>query len=214
LPLEIIGPGFGRTGTNSLKIALEHLGFGPCHHMFEIRDKPELIKPWEALARGADVDWDQVFAGYRSQVDWPGARYWRELAFHYPQAKVILTVRDPDEWFDSAKATVIPFAEARGKHPAPHPNAIADMGYKLILEGIFDNKMSDRAHATRVFREHIAEVQATIGAERLLIFDLREGWDPLCAFLGVPVPDFPFPKTNSSKEFHEEEWNNRDQAPH
>lgn len=207
MPLEVIGPGFGRTGTNSLKIALEHLGFGPCHHMFEVRDNPELIKPWEALARGEDVDWDEVFAGYRSQVDWPGARYWRELAIHYPMAKVILTVRDPVEWFDSANATLVPFAEARGSHPAAHANAIAEMGYKLIVEGIFDAKMSNREHATRVFREHITEVQATIAAERLLTLDLREGWEPLCTFLGVPIPNVPFPKTNSSKEFREEEWN-------
>jgi Sulfotransferase domain len=206
MSLEIIGPGFGRTGTNSLKLALEHLGFGPCHHMFEVRDNPELLADWEALARGETVDWDEVFAGYRSQVDWPGAKYWRELARHFPDAKVILTVRDPDEWFDSVQATLAPFVAARGKHPAPHPNAIAEMAYKLIVVPTFDGRMSDREHLTRIFREHIAEVQAAIPAERLLVFDLREGWAPLCAFLGVDVPDIPFPKTNSSKEFHEEEW--------
>ena len=85
--LEIIGPGFGRTGTNSLKIALERLGFGPCHHMFEVRDKPELLPDWEAAARGEKVDWSKVFRGYRSQVDWPGARYWRELAGIFPRPK-------------------------------------------------------------------------------------------------------------------------------
>jgi hypothetical protein len=92
MPLEIIGPGFGRTGTNSLKLALEHLGFGPCHHMFEVRDNPELLPDWQAAARGEPVDWDKVFRGYRSQVDWPGARYWRELVRHFPHAKVTLSV--------------------------------------------------------------------------------------------------------------------------
>jgi len=208
--LEIIGPGFGRTGTNSLKIALEHLGFGPCHHMFEVRDNPELLADWEALARGGTVDWDKVFAGYRSQVDWPGARYWRELAAHYPEAKVVLTVRDPDEWFDSAMATIVPFVQARGQHPAQHPNAMAEMAYELVVRQVFDDRVTDRAHATRIFRDHIAAVQAEIPAERLLTYDLREGWEPLCAFLGVDVPDVPFPVTNTSRQFHEEEWKDQE----
>jgi hypothetical protein len=206
MPLEIIGPGFGRTGTNSLKIALEHLGFGPCHHMFEVRDNPALLPAWEAAARGEKMDWDEVFHGYRSQVDWPGARYWRELVQHFPKAKVILTVRDPDQWFDSVQATIAPFVAARGTHSSPHSNAIAEMGYQTVVAQTFDNRMSERAYATRVFRQHIAEVQAEIAADRLLTFDLHDGWQPLCDFLGVAVPDMPFPKTNSSKEFVHEEW--------
>jgi hypothetical protein len=206
MPLEIIGPGFGRTGTNSLKLALEHLSFGPCHHMFEVRDNPELLPDWEAVARGEPVDWDRVFRGYKSQVDWPGARYWRELARHFPEAKVILTVRDPDAWFDSVQATIVPFIAARGMHPSPHVNAIAEMAYRAIVAPIFEDRLSDRDHATRVFREHIAVVKAEIPAHRLLVLDLRKGWQPLCDFLGVEVPDVPFPKTNSSKEFVEEQW--------
>lgn len=207
MPLEIIGPGFGRTGTNSLKLALEHIGFGPCHHMFEVRDHPQHLADWQALASGEAADWDVVFDGYRAQVDWPGARYWRELAAHYPEAKVILTVRDPDDWFDSAQATVVPFAAARGKHPDDHANAIAEMAHRIVVDGVFDDRMHDRAHATSVFKQHIATVQAEIAADRLLTFDVRYGWEPLCQFLGVAVPDdMPFPKTNSSKQFHGEEW--------
>jgi hypothetical protein len=206
MPLEIIGPGFGRTGTNSLKIALEHLGFGPCHHMFEVRDNPALLPDWEAAARGETVDWDNVFRGYRSQVDWPGARYWRELARHFPEARVILTVRDPDAWFDSVQATIAPFVAARGTHPSPHVNAIAEMAHQTIVVPIFNNRLTERDYATRVFREHIAAVKAEIPAHRLLVFDLREGWRPLCHFLEAEVPDIPFPKTNSSKEFVDEEW--------
>jgi hypothetical protein len=206
MPLEIIGPGFGRTGTNSLKLALEHLGFGPCHHMFEVRDNPELLPDWEAAARGEPVDWDRVFRGYRSQVDWPGARYWRELARHFPEAKVILTVRDPDAWFDSVQATIVPFIAARGTHPSPHVNAIAEMAHQTIVVPIFNNRLTERDYATRVFREHITAVKAEIPAHRLLVFDLREGWRPLCHFLEAEVPDIPFPKTNSSKEFVDEEW--------
>jgi hypothetical protein len=206
MPLKIIGPGFGRTGTNSLKLALEHLGFGPCHHMFEVRDNPELLPDWEAAARGEAVDWDKVFRGYRSQVDWPGARYWRELAQHFPEAKVILSVRDPDAWFDSVQATIAPFISARGTHPSPHVNAIAEMAHQAIVTQVFDNRMSERDYATQVFREHIAEVQSEIPAHRLLTFDLRDGWQSLCEFLEVELPEIPFPRTNSSKEFVDEEW--------
>jgi hypothetical protein len=206
MALEIIGAGFGRTGTNSLKLALEHLGFGPCHHMFEVRDNPELLPDWEAAARGEAVDWANVFREYRSQVDWPGARYWRELAAHSPKAKVILTVRDPDAWFDSVQATIVPFLSARGKHTSPHANAIAEMAYELIARQVFDERMSDRKHATRVFKDHIVQVQSEIAPERLLTFDLRDEWEPLCEFLKVEIPNIPFPKTNSSKQFGEEEW--------
>ena len=206
MALEIIGPGFGRTGTSSLKTALETLGFGPCHHMFEVRDHPEQLPAWQAAARGERVDWDRVFRGYRSQTDWPGARYWRELAAHYPDARVILTVRDPDAWFDSVQATIVPFLAARGRHPSPHVNAIGEMGQELIANQVFADRLTDRAHATRILREHVAEVQARIPADRLLVMDVREGWEPLCAFLGKKVPEEPFPWTNSSKQFGEEEW--------
>ena len=206
MALEIIGPGFGRTGTNSLKIALEHLGFGPCHHMFEVRDNAEQLPTWQAAARGETIDWDGAFLGYRAQTDWPGARFWRELARHLPDAKVILTVRDPDDWFDSVQATIAPFLAARGSHSSPHVDAIAHMGHELVGVQVFADRLSDRPHAMRIFREHIAAVQAEIAPVRLLTFDLQEGWPPLCDFLGVPVPDIPFPKTNSSKAFVEAEW--------
>jgi hypothetical protein len=174
--------------------------------MFEVRDNPALLPDWEAAARGETVDWDNVFRGYRSQVDWPGARYWRELARHFPEARVILTVRDPDAWFDSVQATIAPFVAARGTHPSPHVNAIAEMAHQTIVVPIFNNRLTERDYATRVFREHIAAVKAEIPAHRLLVFDLREGWRPLCHFLEAEVPDIPFPKTNSSKEFVDEEW--------
>ena len=108
MALKIIGPGFGRTGTKSLKIALDQLGFGPCHHMHEVRDNPEQLPAWENAARGGRCDWEAMFSGYVAQVDWPGARYWRELAARYDEAKVILTVRDPELWYDSMSKTIIP----------------------------------------------------------------------------------------------------------
>ncbi|WP_170327782.1 sulfotransferase family protein [Ruegeria arenilitoris] len=200
--LEVIGAGFGRTGTNSLKIALERLGFGPCHHMFEVRDNPEQLPAWEAAARGEASDWDTMFRGYRAQVDWPGAAYWQQLAAHYPDAKVILSVRNPDAWFDSVQATIGPFMTTmRGKHDQPHLNAIAEMCSKFIVQDIFGGQLNDRDHATRVFETHIDTVRKTIPAGRLLIYETGSGWDPLCTFLGVDTPDESYPLTNSTKEF-------------
>jgi len=206
MTLEIIGPGFGRTGTSSLKVALEHLGYGPAHHMFEVRDHPEQLPAWEALARGEHPDWDAIFRGYRSQVDWPGARYWRELAGYYPNAKVILTVRDADEWFDSVEATIAHFVAGRGTYDSDHFNGLANMAYSLVVAGVFDERMFERPYATALFNAHISEVQATIPAARLLTFDVRQGWEPVCAFLGCPVPQISFPRLNSSKQFVNEEW--------
>lgn len=201
MALDIIGPGFGRTGTNSLKIALEHLGFGPTHHMFEVRDNPHLLTPWQAAARGEAMDFDAAFDGYRSQVDWPGARYWREMSSYYPNARVILTVRDPDDWFDSVQATIVQFMAGRGTYPDPHPNAVAEMAQELIVQQIFGGSLTDRRHAIQVFSDHIAEVKATIPPRRLLVFDVQEGWEPLCTFLGVDIPGISFPKLNSSRQF-------------
>jgi hypothetical protein len=206
MTLQVVGPGFGRTGTNSMKLALEQLGFGPCHHMFEVRDNPERLADWQKAATGASMDWDQVFRGYRSQVDWPGARYWRELVGHFPKAKVVLTVRDPDQWFDSVQKTIHPLIEARGTHPVPLLNGIAEFGHQAISVQTFGDRLADRAHAKKVFNEHINTVKKEVPKERLLVIDVEEGWEPLCRFLGVAVPDAPFPRTNSTREFHGKEW--------
>jgi hypothetical protein len=206
MALEVIGPGFGRTGTNSLKLALEHLGFGPCHHMFEVRDNPEQLPHWERAARGEKMDWDSVFDGYRAQVDWPGARYWRELIAYYPKAKVVLSVRDPGEWYNSVRATILQFLAARGNHPSAYVNALCEMGHETVDIQVFGGRLADRDHAVQVFNKHFADVRAMVPAERLLMFDVRDGWEPLCRFLNVDIPSSAFPKTNSSKQFTEEEW--------
>lgn len=206
MTLEIIGPGFGRTGTTSLKVALEHLGYGPAHHMFEVRDKPELLPAWAAVGRGERPDWDAMFRDYRAQVDWPGARYWRELADFYPDARLILTVRDPDEWYDSVAATILPFMAGRGTYDDTHINGVSDMAYDVVVAGVFNDRLRERDYAISVFNAHIAEVQRTIPADRLLTFDVAEGWEPLCAFLKCPVPQISFPRLNSTRQFGKEEW--------
>jgi hypothetical protein len=206
MALQIIGPGFGRTGTNSLKLALTQLGYGPCHHMFEVRDNPQQVAAWAAAAAGQPLDWDIVFKGYNSQMDWPGARYWRQLAKFYPDAKVILTVRDPEEWYDSVRATIIPLVSTRGTHADPHLNALLDMAHQTVLEQVFGGRMEDRDHAITTFQKHTERVKAEIPANRLLVMDVVEGWAPLCDFLHIEMPDGAFPRTNSSKGFAEEEW--------
>lgn len=206
MALDIIGPGFGRTGTSSLKTALEHLGFGPAHHMFEVRDNPANLTHWQALARGEKPSWDAVFHGYRSQVDWPGARYWRELAAHYPDAKIVLTVRDPDEWYDSVSATILKLMDQRGQIDNPHVAGLVDMAHDLIEIGEFDGRVRDRDYAISVFNKRTADVQAAFPSSRLLTFNVAEGWEPLCRFLGCDVPAISFPKLNSSKQFTQSEW--------
>ncbi len=208
--MRIIGAGFGRTATYSLKLALEQLGFGPCDHMFEIAERPERIYRWLDVVEGRSKDWDSLFEGYAAGVDWPTAAYWRELADHFPEAKVILTVRDPEQWFESTQKTVFKrdpltrpltwLAERR----SPDLRAFLKVDRLSVVDGVFGGSVHDREHMISVFNEHIARVQAEIAPERLLTYEVAQGWEPLCEFLDVPVPDTPFPRKNRREEFGKE----------
>lgn len=208
--MEVIGVGFGRTGTASLKLALERVGFGPCYHMFEVLERPERARDWMEAADGGPADWDRILAGYRSTVDWPGTYFWRELVDAYPGARVVLTVRDPAAWYDSAAGTIFR-ATLRSSRPLARlllrlgrPRALREftpMVRRLIWDGTFDGRFADRDHAIRVFERHGEEVRRRVPADRLLVLDVGQGWEPLCAFLGVPVPDEPFPRVNDAKTF-------------
>lgn len=197
MTLKVIGAGFGRTGTLSLKLALEQLGFGPCHHMVEVFKNPPSIAWWEAAADGKP-DWAKIFDGFVSTVDWPSATFWRELAAAYPEAKMILTVRDPQAWFKSTQATIF-------KHMAERDpeDPFTRMVLKVVGD-LFDRRMDDRERLIAVYEAHNAEVRATIPPERLLVYEVAQGWGPLCAHLGVPVPDAPMPKVNSREDFGRE----------
>ncbi len=201
MALSIVGAGFGRTGTNSLKLALEQLGFGPCHHMFEVRDNPGQLPYWQAAARGETPDWDAVFAGYGSCVDWPSARYWREIAAHYPDARVVLSVRPEEKWIESVHSTIYPAMIDRSDRIPVATRERRDMAYEIIVEQTFGGRLDDAEHAMAVFRAHTDEVRAAIAPGRLLVYDVAEGWEPLCGFLKVAVPEAPFPRTNSTAEF-------------
>jgi len=198
MPLKIIGAGFGRTGTLSMKTALNMLGVGPCHHMMEVFGKPEHIALWQDAADDKPVDWEAVFEGYNSAVDWPVCYFWRELAALYPDAKIILTLRDPDKWYDSAIATIF---KGMMHMPAEMKDPHGLMVRKLILENTFGGDLSDRTHAISVFEKHNQTVIDSLPAERLLVFEASQGWGPLCEFLEVPIPDESYPNSNSTEDF-------------
>ncbi|GAA4633059.1 sulfotransferase family protein [Actinoallomurus vinaceus] len=199
--LEVIGAGFGRTGTLSLKLALERLGFGPCHHMIELIDNPEQLDRWSRAVEDGDADWDEVYRGYRATVDWPGVAYWRRLVDYYPAAKVILTVRSPKGWYESARESIYRATSFWPNDPlGVHRRRFVQ---RVVWDGEFGGRFEDAAYAKAVFIEHNDAVRREVPGERLLEFRVRQGWGPLCGFLGVPVPDEPFPRTNDRQEFAE-----------
>jgi len=195
--VKIIGAGFGRTGTASLKAALEHLGFGPCYHMFEVIAKPERAQDWHEAMDGSVDDWESVLGGFQSTVDWPGCTFWRELMDFYPDAKVLLTVRDPEKWYDSVHGTIYQFVQGEPGDDA-FSTHLRPMVERMIWDGTFDGRFDDREHAIKVFEEHNAAVQAGVPADRLLTYRVGEGWERLCEFLEVPVPAEDFPHVNDS----------------
>ena len=203
MSLSVIGAGFGRTGTLSLKSALETLGVGPCYHMIEVHANTDHASIWEAAATGADTDWQSLLQNYSSIVDWPGCYFWKELADFYPNSKVLLSVRDPEKWYLSVTNTIYQLLSQ------PLPNEKSDgftqrsMTQKIILEKTFDNRFEDKDYAISVYEKHIQTVQNTIPADRLLTFNVAEGWSPLCEFLNVAVPDSDFPRVNSTEEFQQ-----------
>lgn len=211
--IKIIGAGFGRTGTLSLKAALEKLGYAKCYHMQDLPSNPEHISYWEAAARGDPVDWPSLFTGYQAIVDFPGCNFYRQLLDHYPHAKVILTTRDPEEWYASALKTIykpkpslaliltiiskIPFS--RRVRCLPRVMFAMD---RIVFKGFFNGRFADKQHTLEVYKRHYDEVVKTIPQQQLLVYSVKEGWEPLCTFLEVPIPpDEPFPHANIGVDF-------------
>lgn len=195
MTLKVIGAGVGRTATFSLKFALEHLGFGPCYHMSEVfASARRNVRLWLDVVNGKP-DWDAVFAGFKATTDYPACTYWRELAAYYPDARVILTLRDADSWFDSVSETI--FSEKMNSASAGTPIAAMLDG---VIFNAFDGKVKDRAFMTDWFNRRNQQVIDALPPERLLVFSPKEGWEPLCRLLGVPVPGVAFPRVNSRDE--------------
>ena len=201
MALEVIGAGYGRTGTLSLKFALEKLGFDKCYHMMEVFQHPEHVPMWAAAQRGEHVDWNKLYDGYSATVDWPSCNFWREHAAFYPKAKVILSTRDPDKWYESVMNTIYVASTGMLNSPDPQLRAMGEWATRLTWDGVFGGRMHDKAHVLDVLRKHEATVKATIPRERLLVFDAKEGWEPLCRFLGKPVPAEPYPRVNTREDF-------------
>jgi len=199
MTIDVFGVGVGRTGTYSLKRALNQLGLGPCHHMEEVfQDMAVQVPTWSAAARDS-ADWRSIYAGYRSAVDWPTASFFRELAREFPSARFILTERDPEVWVDSFCATIYKGLACKGMAP-PDMHGWLDMTNEVIAKSGFPAGL-ERDELVSAFEAHNESVKDTIPADRLLEYSITDSWGPLCEFLGVPVPDRPFPFTNDREEF-------------
>ncbi len=213
--IEVIGAGFGRTGTLSLKFALEALGFDRCYHMMEVPLNPKHSVLWSDAAAGRQVDWPALYQGYKATVDWPSASFWRELSVAYPNAKVILTRRDPNDWYNSVMATIWQLSSQAWdqlSQQAKSQEAISDalaephqrtrMAFDVIWDGVFDRRMDDKDYVISCYEAHNQAVIDEVPADNLLIYEAGQGWQPLCDFLDKPMPEIDYPKVNSSADFN------------
>jgi sulfotransferase family protein len=201
MTLKVVGAGIGRTGTFSLKIALEQLGFGPCYHMIEVlTDMPSKLPLWQAAVAGKP-DWKAIYQGYHSAVDWPTARFYRELHAVYPDARFILGYRSPKSWAESFSHTIYKALSDISQAPAEQHDWLQMVTELLKQNGIPPGL--DVTELENAFAAHVDAVKSAIPPERLLVFEAKDGWEPLCGFLDVPVPDSPYPRTNDRVEFWE-----------
>ena len=203
MTLQVIGAGFGRTGTLSLKTALERVGVGPCYHMVEEMKHPEHDALWQDATDGKPTDWERLFEGYRAAVDWPVAAFRPSLAAYYLAAKIILTTRDSDSWFKSLSRTILPVLLLE---PGPDDDtrpAHRHMTYSLIAEKVFEKRVDDREFILDVYHKNTQRVLKEISPERLLHYQPGDSWEPLCRFLDVEIPEEPYPHSNNTAEFRE-----------
>jgi hypothetical protein len=199
MALQVIGAGLGRNGTLTLKTALEQIGFAPCHHMVEVFAHPEQGQFWLRAAQGENVDWEDIFANYRASVDWPSCHFYKELSERYPDAKVILSERDPKKWYASITNTILK-SMSHMIEKDPERAKWFEFARLIVIEQTFHNDLSED-NMIAAYLRHNAKVKATIAPERLLVFDPAEGWQPLCRFLGAAAPEAPFPHVNTTEEF-------------
>ena len=195
MTLKVIGAGVGRTGTLSLKMALEQLLGGRCYHMFEVFPRPQDIPVWHAAAAGRMPDWPAFFEDYTAAVDWPTSAFWPELHDAFPDAKIILSVRDPQSWWQSASNTIFPVTAAQ------------DNDWRRMIDAVFEHRfvtaLDDKKACIAGYEAHNARVRANVPATHLLEWRPEDGWEPICTALDVPIPNEPFPRTNSTAEFHQ-----------
>jgi len=216
MALQVIGAGLARTGTMSMKAALTQLGFGRCYHMIDLLGNPQDVPYWEAASRGEAVDWESLFHDCKSTIDYPGCRYYKQYMELYPEAKVVLTVRNPETWYESTRDTVYS-VQSRvfdedgnprpGGSPFPGDPALQLRVMQLLRndmwQGDYQGRFEDRDFVLDFWHDWVADVKASVPADRLLVFQVTEGWGPLCEFLDVPIPDTPFPRLNDRQAFQE-----------
>ena len=199
MPLRIIGSGYGRTGTMALKIALETLGYGPCYHMLEVSKNPGHDELWREATDQGTADWDSIFANYQACVDWPACSFWKILWKYYPDAKIILSIRNPEDWYQSVNSTIYQIMKMPRK--TKEEEVHRDMAYHLILERTFNSSFTNKEYAIDIFNNHIAEVKNKVPDDKLLVYETGAGWEPLCRFLQIPVPNQSYPHVNTTREF-------------
>jgi hypothetical protein len=199
MTMHLIGAGVGRTGTYSLKLAINRLGLGPCHHMEEVlHNMPVQVPLWNDVLNGKP-NWRSIYSGFKSAADWPTACFFRELVEAYPSAKFVLTHRDPDRWADSFGATIYKLVAEKDQAP-PDVQAWLEMVEGVIARTGFPGGL-DQDGLREAFVAHNEAVKVAIPPNQLLVFEVKDGWAPLCKFLDLPVPDEPFPRTNDRGEF-------------
>lgn len=213
--LKVIDLGLGRTGTMSLKHALEELGFTKCYHFVDLFQHPEHLILWRSLGQGKKIDWERLFEGYQATVYWSSRYDYLELLNHYPDLKVVLTVRDPERWYQSTYDTIYRYNRLTLSKKLFLPimgmfkpelkvlYAVWRLQEEMLWQGTFKGKFHDKKYAIEVFTQHLEEVKSQVPTDRLLVFNVKEGWEPLCHFLKVPVPNTPFPRVNDSHSFIE-----------
>ena len=200
MALQVVGAGLGRTGTHSLKVALEQLLGGPCYHMVEVFGRPDQRDSWAAAVRGEDVDWASFLAPYRATVDWPAAAFWKELSVAAPDAVIVLSTRDSEAWWKSASETIFAVL-ARGARPADDVGREELTMIEALIEQRFTPDWQERDGAIAAYEAHNARVRAEAPPGRLVEWQPGDGWAPLCAALGLAEPSEPFPHLNSTSDF-------------
>ena len=198
MTLQIVGAGAGRTGTHSLKVALEQLLGGTCHHMVECFGRPDQIAGFTAAVDGEPVDWSALMADFTAMVDFPGSLFWREIAAANPDAPILLSTRDADGWYTSASNTIFLSMDSAPPEMQPWMQTV-----KRMLHDRFSDDFENKDEMIAAYEAHNAAVRSEVPAERLIDWTPSDGWDPICAALKVSVPDEPFPVTNTTKEFRE-----------
>lgn len=192
MSLKVIGAGFPRTGTTTLKKSLQMLGFKGAYHFKDLIANPDRLKYWLELENNGKTDFEQLFDGYEASVDFPGYPYYKLLMQQYPKAKVILTIRDFDSWYESNLNTI---------WQVPPTNDCLKFMRDTYLIKQFNNNFASKELAEKAFHAHNNEVIAHVPKEQLLVYQVKDGWEPLCNFLGLPIPDESLPHLNKKENF-------------